>query len=54
MADTRAQQPVIALTRERPAPASRPQSAPAPGREDSPRSVTPYDEIWFQGRPQLP
>ena len=54
MADTRAQQPVIALTRERPAPASRPAFAPSWGREDSAQSVTPYDEIWFQGRPQLP
>lgn len=40
--------------RERPAPAGRPASTSYPRSVQTTSPVTAYDEIWFQGRPQLP
>ena len=54
MADASPQRPDNALSRVRAARAVRPVSTPSWHAEDRPGSVTAYDEIWYQGRPQLP
>jgi hypothetical protein len=48
------QRPANGLARERPVAAVRPASVPTWRSVDPTSPVTPYDEIWFQGRPQLP
>ena len=53
MPDSSLQRPANDAPRGRPAPAP-PVSAPARRPAEPTSPVTAYDEIWFQGRPQLP
>jgi hypothetical protein len=48
------QRPANAPSRERPAASVRPAFVATWRSVDPTSPVTPYDEIWFQGRPQLP